>query len=274
MPIIKSNGKLLEKVRTPRDSNLAGGVFNYDFYYGSDGTGIGNSTFVTTRKFVADDGSLQVFKNGEYMYKDINYIAIDNQTIQFIDVISPSDKIVLFVNGGSIVRDGTSQNFNNIVQLAGDMYVNGVSTLNNLGNKHFGSGISVEGLLSPVKAVVGTNGTHADLQSAINAVSAGALILVDTGSFNLSGSVSVNKNDLTIMGCGRGTVFNGNGTFAGLNILNQGVKIKGIKFNDFTTAIKVSSENCMILENYFSSNTVDVDYSGVSKIEIESNISE
>ena len=162
-----------------------------------------------------------------------------------------------------------------INQIARDLYVGGTSSL--LGTptaKYFPSNVSIQALLSPVKAVVGPNGTYPDLQSAINAVSSGSLILIDSTTLTLSGTVNVNKNDLTIIGCGRGSVVQGDGTFVGLNVTGTGVKIKGVKFSSFTTAVQVTTESCMIIENYFHSNTTDVDYSGVVKIIIESNIRE
>jgi len=281
MSIVKYvNTQNLRKDRTPRDSNLAGGVFNYDRYKGSQGTGPGNTIFGTTRKFTPDDGSLQVFKNGVYMFQDIGngnggqYQVIDSQTIRFLVTINASDDIVLLVNGGSIVRDNTTNNFNNITELFGDVYYDGTGVMFNTGNKAFASNYNLESLTFWVAAVVGPRGTHASLQTAINAVPAGSLILVKNQTLTLSGVVTVNKNDITIMGVGRGSVIQGNNTFVGFDIQNVGCKIMNVKLQNFTTAVDVNAEKCMITGNYFANNTTDVDYSGISQIEIENNISE
>lgn len=170
------------------------------------------------------------------------------------------------------IKDNAVVDTNRIIQLAKDVYSAGQGALNDTGTAVLP--FALQKLLAPVKAVVGPNGTHADLQSAINFVSAGAMILVDTASLNLVAQVNVNKADLSIIGCGRGSVLNGTGAFVGLNITSQGVKVKGLKLNNFTTAVKVTAENCMITEDYFSNNTQDVDYGVVSAIVIEGNISE
>lgn len=274
MPLIKQNNQKLTKTRTPRDSDLAGGLFNFDFFLGSEGSGPLQNIFSTTRRFVADDFSLMVFKNGQYRYQNIHYNALDNQTIQFIEAVAPTDEIALIVNGGTIVRDNSAYNFNNIVQLAGDLYKNGVSQLFNTGAKHFASNYSIEQLLAPIKATVGANGTHPDLQSAIDEVTAGSLILVDSETFTLTSTVNVNKEDLTIMGCGRGSKFVGDGSFIGLNLQAAGIKLKGLKFDSFSSAVKVSAEVCIIVENYFTNNTIDVDYSGIVKLVLENNLEE
>lgn len=281
MSIVKYvNNQNLRKDRTPRDSNLAGGVFNYDRYKGSQGTGPGNTIFGTTRQFTADDGSLQVFLNGEYQYQDSgnglggNYQVIDSQTIRFLGTIQSTDDIVLLVNGGSIVRDNTQNNFNNIVELFGDVYHDGIGVMFNTGNKAFASNYNLESLTFWVSAVVGPRGTHSDLQDAINSVAPGSLIVVKAQTITLTETVNVNQNDITIMGVGRGAVIQGNGTFPGLDLQNVGIKIMNCKFQDFTTGIKVDAEKCMVTGNYFANNTTDIDYSGIQQVEIENNISE
>jgi hypothetical protein len=98
--------------------------------------------------------------------------------------------------------------------------------------------------------------------------------MVKSGTITLPTTVNVNKNDITIMGVGRGTVIQGNNTFQGFNLQNVGIKIMNCKMQNFTTAVKVSAEKCMVTGNYFFNNTTDVDYSGISQIEIENNISE
>ena len=281
MSIVKYvNTQNLRKDRTPRDSNLAGGVFNYDRYKGSQGTGPGNTIFGTTRKFTPDDGSLQVFKNGTYQFQDIgngnggDYAVIDSQSIKFYNTINANDDIVLLVNGGTIVRDASQNNFNNITELFGDVYHDGTGVMFNTGNKAFAANYNLESLTFWVSAVVGTRGTHSDLQTAINSVAAGSLIIVKAGTHILPTTVLVNKDDITIMGVGRGAVIQGDGTFQGLNLQNVGIKIINCKLNNFTTAVKVSAEKCMVTGNYFANNTTDVDYSGISQVEIENNISE
>jgi len=274
MPLIKQLNQKLTKIRTPRDTDLAGGIFNFNFFLGSQGIGPDSNIFTTTRRFVADDYSLMVFKNGQYRYQNIHYLALDNQNIQFIESLSPTDEIAIIVNGGSIVRDNSANNFNNIVQLAGDLYKTGSAQLFNTGVKALENPVSFQGLLSPVKAVVGPNGTHDRLQDAIDFVSEGALIMIDSHELILTEAININKDNITIMGCGRGSVISGDGSFIGFNITNDGVKIKGLKFNNFSTAIKVSSESCMVIENYFTNNTIDVDYSGIVKLILENNLKE
>lgn len=375
----------LAKIRTARDTDLAGGIFNFNKYTGAEGTGPGNTIFTTTRRFVVDDNSLVVYRNGLYQYLGIHYTILDAQTIQFsVPSIPATDNIVLMVNGGTILRDNSVNNSNNLVQLAGDLYKTGAAALSNSGNKFLAANYSIQGLLAPVKAVVGFNGTHTDLQTAINDVPAGSLILLDTAQINLSAQVNVNKADLTIMGVGRGSIISGGGfagslvvqaltftpgiglgitqtvqitmandvpsgseyvtvtapsditpfgvahivlhfssgvsnaqqvynaivssalasyyvsvsisgsptsimtfsgstntltntasaSFVGLNVTTQGVKIRGIKFQNFSTAIKLSQNYCMVVENYFYNNVLDVDFTGVSKFIIESNIEE
>lgn len=176
------------------------------------------------------------------------------------------------------IKDNAVVDTANINQLANDMYSLGSAALLGTVPGNAVLPFALQKYLAPVKAVVNPTagvGTHTDLQSAINAVPAGSLILVDSAVLTLTAPVNVNKNDLTIMGCGRGTVFNGTGgspTIIGLNITSPGVKIKGLKLNNFTTAVKVTSEDCMIVEDYFSSNTVDIDHSGVTNIVLEGNI--
>jgi len=274
MPLIKQLNQKLTKIRTPRDSDLAGGLFNFNFFLGSQGAGPDTNIFTTTRRFVADDYSLMVFKNGQYRYQNIHYLALDNQNIQFIESLSPTDEIAIIVNGGSIVRDNSANNFNNIMQLAGDIYRTGSSQLFNTGVKALEVPLSFEGLLSPIKAVVGPTGTHPDLQAAIDFVNDGSLIIVDTQELILDQAININKENLTIMGCGRGSVISGDGSFIGFNISSDGIKIKGLKFDSFSTAIKVSSESCMVIENYFTNNTIDVDYSGIVKLILENNLKE
>lgn len=280
MAIVKYfNTQQIRKDRTPRDNDLAGGVFNYDRYTGSQGTGPGNTIFGTSRTFTADDGSLQVFLNGFYQYQDTgnggDYTVIDSQTIRFYNNIEPTDNIVLLVNGGSIVRDNTTNNFNNITELFGDVYYNGVGVMFNTGNKAFASNYNLESLTFWVSAVVGDRGTHSDLQTAINSVSPGSLIVIKGGTLTLPATVNVNQNDITIMGVGRGAVIQpGLGVTTGLNLENIGCRVMNCKFQNFTTAIDVSAEMCMITNNYFANNTTDINYSSVNQIEIEGNIDE
>jgi hypothetical protein len=153
MSIVKYvNNQNLRKDRTPRDSNLAGGVFNYDRYKGNQGTGPGNTIFGTTRKFTPDDGSLQVFLNGVYKYQDIgngsggDYQVIDSQSIRFLVTINSTDDVVLLVNGGTIVRDASQNNFNNITELFGDVYYSGTGVMFNTGNKAFAGNYNLESL--------------------------------------------------------------------------------------------------------------------------------
>src|SRR6478736_4873488 len=172
----------LRKDRTPRDSNLAGGVFSYDRLKGSDGSGPGNTIFATSRRFTADDGSLSVFKNGAYQYQAHatvtgDYEVLDQQTIRFLVTINPTDDIVLLVNGGSIVRDNSTNNFNNLTQLFGDLYYDGTAVMFNTGNKFFLPNYNIESLTNWITATVGARGTHSDLQTAVNDVPAGSLIL-------------------------------------------------------------------------------------------------
>jgi len=273
MSLVKISGiRKLRKIRTPRDADLAGGVFNFNLYNGSDGSGPGNKIFQTSRNFVVDDKSLMVFKNGEYMYEGVDYQILDARTILFTGTINSSDKIALIVNGGTILRDNSSTNTFNINQLAGDLYKNGTGYLTNAGNKFFAPNYSIQSLTSTVHAVVGANGTHDNLQSAINDVSAGSRILIDTGTYTLSSAVNVNKQNLTIEGVGRGALLTGSGV--GLNITAAGVLVEKIKFQGFTTALYIRSESCMINRNWFSGNTTDIDYSTVTKIVMEGNIQE
>jgi hypothetical protein len=273
MSLVKISGtRKLRKIRTPRDADLAGGVFNFNLYDGSQGTGPSNKIFQTSRNFVVDDKSLMVFKNGEYMYEGTNYQILDARTILFVDEIASTDKIALIVNGGTILRDSSTTNTLNINQLAGDLYRNGSSNLANAGNKYFSSNYSLQALTSTIHAVVGENGTHSNLQAAIDDLPAGSRILVDFGTYTLTSPVNVNKENLTIEGVGRGAVFTGSGV--GLNVTAAGVSIEKIKFQGFSTAVYVRSESCMVTRNWFSGNTTDIDYSTVAKIVIEGNIKE
>jgi hypothetical protein len=276
MSLVKINGtRRLRKIRTPRDADLAGGVFNFNLYNGSDGSGPGNKIFQTSRNFVVDDKSLIVFKNGIYMYEGTNYQILDSQTVLFIDSINPTDKIALIVNGGTILRDNSATNTFNLNQLAGDLYLSGSSALNNSGNKFFASNYNMQSLTSTFHAVVGTNGTHSSLQQAIDDLPAGSRILLDTGTLNLSSTININKANMTIEGVGRGTVINSSGANIGFNISADGVTIEKMKFQNFSnTAIYVRSEWCMITRNWFNGNTTDIDYSTVSKIVLEANIEE
>lgn len=276
MSLVKINGtRRLRKIRTPRDADLAGGVFNFNLYNGSEGTGPNGKIFQTSRNFVVDDKSLMVFKNGEYMYEGTNYQILDSQTILFIDSINPTDKIALIVNGGTILRDYSATNTYNLDQLAGDLYRSGSSSLSNTGNKFFASNYSMQSLTSTFHAVVGANGTHSSLQQAIDDLPAGSRILVDTGTYQLASTVNVNKANMTIEGVGRGTVISSNGANIGFNISATGVTIEKMKFQNFSnSAIYVRSELCMITRNWFNGNTTDIDYSTVTKIVLEANIEE
>lgn len=273
MSLVKVNSnRSLRKIRTPRDADLAGGVFNFNLYNGSQGSGPGNKIFQTSRNFVVDDKSLMVFKNGNYMYEGTNYQVLDSKTILFTDSINSSDKIALIVNGGSILRDTSANNALNLAQIAGDLYLAGNGALNNTGNKHFASNYNLQALSSTVHAVVGAQGTHSSLQQAIDDLPAGSRIMVDTGTYTLSSTVNINKANMTIEGVGRGTLFTGSGT--GFNITANGVVIEKIRFTNFTTALLVRAEYCMITRNWFDANTTDIDYSTVSKIVLEANIEE
>lgn len=273
MSLVKISGnRSLRKIRTPRDADLAGGVFNFNLYEGSDGSGPGNKIFQTSRNFVVDDKSLMVFKNGQYMYEGTNYQVLDAKTILFTDSINSSDKIALIVNGGSILRDTSGNNALNLAQIAGDLYLAGNGALNNTGNKHFLPNYNIQALCSTVHAVVGANGTHSSLQQAIDDLPAGSRIMIDTGTYTLSSPVTVSKQNMTIEGVGRGSVLQGSGN--GIEITANGVVIERLKFQNFDTAIYIRAESCMVTRNWFSGNTTDIDYSTVTKIVVEGNIEE
>jgi hypothetical protein len=273
MSLVKINGiRKLRKIRTPRDADLAGGVFNFNLYNGSDGSGPGNKIFQTSRNFVVDDKSLMVFKNGEYMYEGADYQILDSRTVLFVGDVQPVDKIAMIVNGGTILRDYSASNTFNINQIAGDLYRNGNGSITNSGDKFFAPNYSLQSLTSTVHAVVGPTGTHDNLQSAIDDVASGSRILVDLGTYSLASPININKENLTIEGVGRGTVFSGAGI--GFNVTAAGVLIEKIKFQNFSTAVYIRSENCMVTRNWFGSNTTDIDYLTVSNVVIEGNIKE
>jgi hypothetical protein len=111
------------------------------------------------------------------------------------------------------------------------------------------------------QAIVGseTYCTHSTLSSAITAVSAGARILI-ISSLNLSASVTINKNNLSIEGTPGVTLID-DGATTGLIIDADGVRIQSLRFADFTTAIEINdgSQNNFITNNRFSSCTTDID---------------
>lgn len=174
------------------------------------------------------------------------------------------------------IKDNAVVDTNNIAQIAKDLYRNGISQLTDNGNKSLPGIYTIQALLANVKAVVGSNGTHTNLQSAISDpnIAAGSLILVDSETFVVNSQIDVNKSNLTILGCGRGSQLSGVGGITGLNITAPGVKIEGLKINNFSTGIKVAAENCMLMQNYFLSNTTDIDHSGITNVVIEGNIGE
>jgi len=125
--------------------------------------------------------------------------------------------------------------------------------------------------------IVGTTAgcTHSTLAAAIAACPVGGRILVNNETFTITGALAtVNKDNITIEGKGRGSLFDGDDTGVGITISNPGCVIRNIKLKDFTTAIDVNANYCMIVQNWYESNTLDVDTAGATFYVVDPNISE
>jgi len=109
--------------------------------------------------------------------------------------------------------------------------------------------------LFPYSAIVGSlNGcTHSDLQSAINAVSAGARILI-VSSLTLTSTTNVNKNSLEIECISPEIIITG-GNFVGLNVTGLRCHLNKLNLRSFTgpnaRGIYINGEGCILSNSYF-----------------------
>lgn len=93
-------------------------------------------------------------------------------------------------------------------------------------------------------AIVGSSSgcTHANLAAALSdvAILAGSKILVTESQTINTSSISISKNNIEIIGLPAVTYTSGTSA-TGITIAASGVRIKGLRFSGFTTAISISS---------------------------------
>lgn len=110
------------------------------------------------------------------------------------------------------------------------------------------------------QAIVGTPSycTHTTLAAAIAAVSAGDRILI-VSNLDIATSVTINKANLLIEGM-PGVTINEDGAATGFIISAAGVRLKSLRFLDFTTAISITDtfNNNFITECRFNNCTTEI----------------
>ncbi len=121
--------------------------------------------------------------------------------------------------------------------------------------------LSLPRIASPYQAIVGTETycTHETLEAAIDAVAAGSRILI-VSNIDVATAITIDKNNLQIESL-PGVDITEDGAATGLIISAAGVRLKGLRLVDFTTAIEITDtyNNNFITECRFNNCTTEID---------------